>query len=253
MCKSTFKKATAAFVLGVFTLAASLCTEVRAQETSVDPAATQILKRMTDYLGSLQEFSVHTQNTVEDLLESGQRIDSDVAAHVIVKRPNKLLSERSDDLAKQFFYYDGRTLTLYDQLKNTYATAPASETLGGMLDYARQSLGLVVPAADFIYPNAYELLTQDLTSATVVGKAVIDGVMCDHLTFRRPGVDFQIWIEAAAQPRPRKLVVTDTGTPALLSVTTLIDDFNAAPGVPDTRFAFVPPIGAKAIPFMLIE
>jgi hypothetical protein len=94
-------------VLAAFALAATLATAVQAQGLVVDPTATQILKRMTDYLGSLEQFSLHTQNTVEDMLESGQRIDSDVAAHVIVKRPNKLLSERSDDLAKQFFYYDG--------------------------------------------------------------------------------------------------------------------------------------------------
>ena len=38
---------------------------------AVDPAATKILQRMTDYLGSRQQFSVRTQNTLEDLLASG--------------------------------------------------------------------------------------------------------------------------------------------------------------------------------------
>jgi hypothetical protein len=219
----------------------------------VDPTATRILKRMTDYLGSLKQFSVHTQNTVEDLLDSGQRVDFDVSASVIVKRPNKLLTERSGDLVKQLFYYDGKTLTLYDPSKKVYATVPAPGTLAGMLNYARQSLGLVIPAADLVYPNASELLTQDLISAMVVGKAVIGGVKCDHLLFSRPGVDFQVWVADAGQPLPRKLVVTDTGTPALLSVTTVISDFKAAPAVADARFAFVPPKGAKPITFMLLE
>ena len=46
----------------------------------MDPAATQILKRMTDYLGGLKQFSVHTQNTLEDMLDSGHRVDFDVSA-----------------------------------------------------------------------------------------------------------------------------------------------------------------------------
>lgn len=253
MRKSKFRKATTLLALGVFALAVAISTEVRAQEPVVDPAATQILKRTTDYLGGLEQFSLQTQNTVEDLLDSGQRIDFDVAASVIVKRPNKMLCERSGDLVKQFFYYDGSTLTLYDPSENVYATAPASGTLAGMLDYARQSLGLVIPAADLVYPNAFALLTQDLTSATMVGKAVIGGVTCDHLAFRRPGVDFQIWVSDADQPLPLKLVVTDTATPALLSVTTLVSNFQAAPAVADDRFVFVPPTGVKPITFMVRE
>jgi hypothetical protein len=41
---------------------------VKAQASSVDPAATRILKRATDYLGSLKQYSLNTPNTLEDLL-----------------------------------------------------------------------------------------------------------------------------------------------------------------------------------------
>ena len=47
-----------------------------------------------------------------------------------------------------------------------------------------------------------------------------------------------------------KYVVTDTGTPALLSITTVMSDWNVAPAVADARFTFVPPQGAKPITFM---
>jgi len=39
---------------------------------------------MTDYLGSLRQFSVQTQNSLEDELESGHRIDHDISASVII-------------------------------------------------------------------------------------------------------------------------------------------------------------------------
>lgn len=250
MRKLNFRMATVLIALGVFTLAATVSTEVRAQAPAVDPAATRILKRMTDYLGSLKQFSVHTQNTLEDELDSGHRVDLDVSANVIVSRPNKLSAERKGDLVDQVFYYNGKTLTLYNPSDKVYATESAPGTIEEMLDFARESLGLVVPVADLVYRNAFPLLMQDVTLAVVVGKAVIGGVRCDHLLFSRPGVDFQVWVADAGQPLPRKYVVTDTGTPARLSVTTVMSDWNVAPTETDARFSFVPPPGAKPITFL---
>jgi hypothetical protein len=238
----------ACFALGAFALSGFVPTVAQAQ--AVDPAAMQILKRMTDYIGGLKQFSAHTQVTVEDLLESGQRIDLDVSASVTVKRPNKLRTERRGDLVSQNFYYDGKTLVLYDPTKKVYATEPAPATLPGLLDYAQQTLGLIIPASDMVYPNAFELMTQDVTVAFVVGKSAVDGVKSHHLAFRRPGVDFQVWVADGGPPRPVKLVVTDTSTPALLSVTTVIRDFKAATDMADTQFTFVPPKGIQKIPFM---
>ena len=94
---------------------------------------------------------------------------------------------------------------------------------------------------------------QDVTLAVVVGKAVVGGVKCDHLLFSRPGVDFQVWVAEGKQPWPRRYIVTETGTPALLSITTVLRDWNLAPAVDDAQFNFVPPKGTQAISFMPLE
>jgi hypothetical protein len=240
-------------MLGVFALSATVCTEVQAQPPAVDPAATKILKRMTDYVGSLKQFSVRTQTTLEDLLDSGHRVDFDISANVIVSRPNKLRAERKGDVVSQIFYYNGKTLTLYNPSGKVYATEPAPGTIEGVLDFARESLGLTVPVADLVYRNAFPLLMQDVNFAKVVGKAVIGGVKCDHLVFSRPGVDFQVWVADTGKPLPYKYVVTDTGIPGRLSVTTVMSNFNVAPAVDDARFTFVPPQGVKKITFMPLE
>ena len=241
--------AAALFALGTLAASATLPPETRAQ-TPVDPAATKILQRMTDYVGSLQQFSVHTENTLEDLLGSGQRVDFGVAANVIVSRPNKLRAERKGDLISQTFYYDGKTLTLYNPSDKVYATEPAPGTIEGVLDFARESLGLSVPVADLVYRNAFPLLMQEVTFAAVVGKAVIGGVKCDHVVFSRPGVDFQVWVADSGRPLPYKYTVTDTGTPARLSISTVMSEWNVAPAVADAQFTFVPPQGAKRIAFI---
>jgi hypothetical protein len=248
-----FRMAVTLFAVGVLALSVAVSTEVWAQAPGVDPAATQILKQMTDYLGSLQQFSVRTQNTLEDELDSGHRVDFDVSARVTVSRPNKLHSERRGDPMDQIFYYDGKTLTLYNPSDKAYATELAPGTIEEMLDFARESLGLGIPAADLIYRNAFPLLMQDVTLAVVLDKTVIGGVRCDHLLFSRPGVDFQVWVADSGHPMPYKYVVTDTGTPAWLSVTTVMSDWNLAPAVAEAQFTFVPPQGTKGIIFMSLK
>ena len=244
--------ASVVFALSVLALSVSVPLQVNAQ-AAVDPAATQLLKRMTDYLDSLKQFSVHTQVTLEDLLASGQRIDSDVSADVTVSRPNKLRAERKGGLLDQAFYYDGKTLTLYNRTDSVYGTEPAPATIEEMLHYASDSLGLIIPAADLVYHDAYPLLMEGVTSATVIGKTVIDGVVCNQLAFSRPDVDFQVWVADGDQPLPCKYVVTDTSTPALISVSTTMSDWNVAPAAADDLFSFDPPEGAMAIPFLPLD
>lgn len=245
-----YRTAASMIVLVVLALSLTFFTEVRAEAQAVDPAATEILKRMSDYLGSLKQFSVHTQNTVEDLLDSGHRVDLDVSARVTLSRPNKLRSERKGDLVDQVFYYDGKTLTLYNPPNNVYATEPAPGTFEEMFIYLYETLGFGLPISDLVYSDAFPLLMQDVTFAAVIGKSFINGVKCDHLIFSRPGVDFQVWVSEGSRPLPRKYVVTDTAISGQLSISTIMSDWNTEPAVADIQFTFVPPKDSQKINFM---
>jgi hypothetical protein len=244
--------ATACFALGVLTLLVTVSTEALAQATAVDPAAVQTLKRMTEFLDGLPQFSVRSQNIIEDLHASGHRVDRDVSGSVIIKRPDKMRFERTGGLNQRFFY-DGKTITLYNPPENVYATKAAPDTIERMIDLARESVGIVLPAADLAYRNSFPLLVKDLTVAAVVGKAIVGGVTCDQLLFSRPGVDFQVWVSEGKEPWPRKYVVTESAAPVQLSITTFFSDWNTAPAADDAQFSFVPPEGAQAISFMPIE
>lgn len=236
-------------LLTVLGLSAVLPVPAQTQPPAVDPAATQILKRMCDHLGGLKQFSVYTQNTLEDMLDS-HRVDMDVSARVIVGRPDRLVAQRRGDLINQDFYYNGKTLTLFNPADKVYATVPAPASLEGALAFAHNSLGLIVPASDLVYTNSYKLLMQDVTLATVVGKAFINGTSCNQLLFSRPGVDFQVWVADSGEPLPLKFVVTDTGLKDLPSVTTVMSQWNTHPDVPDSRFTFVPSEGMKSTVFL---
>lgn len=231
-------------VMGLYAL------ESRAEMSAVDPAAVEILKKMTDYLGGAKQFSVHTQNTLEDFAASGDRIDLDVSANVLVSRPNKIRSERKGDLVNQIFYYDGKVLTLFNPASNIYSTVAAPDDFYGLFQYLYESLGIGLPISDLVLSNSFELLMQDVTLAQVVSKTYIDGVKCDHLLFRRPGVNFQIWIADGAEPLPQKYVVTDTATSSQMSISSMMKDWDIAPLVKESQFTFAKPEGAQSINFI---
>ena len=225
----------------------------QAQGTGVEPEAARILKRMTDYVGGLQQFGLDTANTVEVVLQSGQKIQFTSAARTTVQRPNKLRAERVGDVISQSFHYDGRTLTLSNPDDRYYATVPAPGTIDAMLDYARDSLDVLAPAGDLITTDAYQRLMSDSTSGFVVGKSVVGGARCDHLAFRGYGVDWQIWIEDGNRPVPRKFVVTTLTVDGAPQFEVLVSNWTTTPDVSAKQFEFSPPPGAKKVDFLPVQ
>lgn len=242
---------TAWLAAAMLALLVSVNTDARAEAPAVDPAAVQKLKKMTEFMESLKQFSVQTQNVIEDLHVSGHRIDRDMTANVTIKRPNKLLAVRTGELFEQRFFYDGKTLTLFNPREKVYATESAPASVEKMIDFARETVGIMLPAADLIYRGAFPLLTQDLILAAVVGEAVINGVTCDHLLFSRPGVDFQVWIAKGSRPFPHKYVVTETSMPERLSISSVLSNWKTDAAVDDAQFNFVPPKGTSATRFLV--
>ena len=246
----TFIKIAIAFALMVFGLSAAPPAETRAEQPAVDPAAAEILQQMTDYLGSLRQFSVKTQNTLEEVLDTGHRIDVDVSADVIVSRPNRLYSERKGDQLDQVFYYNGKTLTLYNPSSNVYATKPVPGTFEELFKYMYEQLGFGIPISDLVYEDAYPLLTENVNFAALVGTSYINGIRCNHLLFSRPGVDFQVWVSDSDKPLPTKYVITDTENQPYLSIITTMTGWNVEPVVKDGQFDFAVPKDAQKIDFM---
>jgi len=240
-------------VLGVLALPLAVPTGVRAEGPAVEPEATRILKKMTDYLGSLQRFSMDTYNLADDVLMSGQKIQYDLTASVVIQRPNRLRAEQKGDLIKQMVVYDGKTLSIYNANAGYYASVEAPDNIDDLLHFARDTLDIVPPSGDLIFTNSYELLTANITSGVVVGKSVIDGVRCDHIAFTSPLVDFQVWIADGDKPLPYKYVLTTNDDPVRPQDITLVSNWNTAPKVREAMFDFTPPKGAKKTEFLRMD
>jgi len=221
-----------------------------AQPEGIDPQAVDRLKSATSYLAGQKQFSVDTRSTIEVVLNSGQKLQFDHSAALLVQRPNKLRAERQGDLVDQVFYYDGERLTLHNPSDQVYATVAAPDTLEEMLDFARESLDVVAPAGDLLYTNAFEILMQDVSSAFVVGKGVVEGERCEHLAFRSPHVDWQIWIQEGAEPLPRKLVITSRDVPGAPQFAVVMTKWDLAPEIAEGTFEFTPPADAMQTEFV---
>jgi len=246
--QSTFRTLGAAGLAAIVTLVAPLAA--LAQPAGIDPQATKLLKDSTDFLASQKQFGADTRNSLEVVLTSGQKIQFAHTARLSVQRPNKLRADRTGDLVEQSFYYDGKSLTLHSPGEKYYATVAAPGTLEEMLEFARNKLDIVAPAGDLINKNAYDVLMTDVTQGFVVGKSVVEGVRCDHLAFRAPHVDWQIWIQEGKEPLPRKLVITTRDMANAPQFSVVITKWNLKPNFTARTFGFTPPSGAKQVAFV---
>lgn len=250
MMKQIVNSSSRAAVALVLLLAAGLPQTALAQPAEVSPQAAKLLKASTDFLACQQQFSVDTESSIEVVLASGQKIQFDHTARVSVERPNKLRAERTGDLVDQVFYYDGESLTLHNPSANYFATIAAPGTLEEALDFMREKLDIVAPASDLLYKNAYDILMQDVTSGFVVGKGVVDGVRCDHLAFRAPHVDWQIWIEEGDRPLARKLVITTRDKLNAPQFTVVTKNWDLEPKFSAETFSFTPPKCPQEVEFV---
>jgi len=223
------------------------------QTVWVDPEAEKQLKTTLNYLGDLKQFSVKTHNTIDEILELGQKVQFDFMASLTVQRPGKMLVERHGEVVDQILYYDGKMLTLYDTASNYFAETSAPDSIEGMLIFAQLSLGLAAPASDLLARDVFPLMMQDVYSALVIGEANFNGTQCVHLAFSRPNVDFQIWVPKTGKPLPCKYVVTDKNSFGQQSIAVVMSDWNLSPEISDSTFSFKPPKGSMSTDFMLLD
>jgi hypothetical protein len=220
-------------------LALSLCAQsASAQPAGIDPEATLLLRRSMEYLGGLQRFSVESDNALEVVLTSGQKLQFDSAARTTVRRPDRLRAERMGDSQRQVLYYDGTSLTVSMPSTQHYATAPAPATLDAALDFAREQLNIVAPASDLLASNAYERLTQDLQAAFIVGPSFVAGEKATQVAFRGPDVDVQLWVKDGASPLPLKYVITTKSMVGMPAFAVTLKKWNLEPTVPDSLFRY---------------
>ena len=105
--------------------------------TAVPPVvaeeADRLLRQMGEYIGSAEQFTFHAEITFNHVLPSGQKLQYSASEDVALQRPAGLYVEWSSDLGDRQFWYDGKSVTLYDPATPFYASEPAPADIDEML------------------------------------------------------------------------------------------------------------------------
>ncbi len=215
----------------------------------VEPRADRLVAEMSQYLGSLQAFSLHAEVSLDESI-SGMQVELANSTDVFVRRPDGLRVSRQGDKGHQEAFYDGKLLTLFNPDQSFYAQSEAPGGLEPMLDYANAKLGLTMPLADLLFVDAHGGLTRETQAGFYVGESLVDGTRCDHLAFvQNSGVEWQIWIEQGATRFPRKLVIRHPEADGAPRFQAVLSKWNTAPQFAANQFQFEAPAGARKIDF----
>lgn len=213
----------------------------------VTPEAQAVLDRMTTTLNSIKRASVSAEITRDEVLPFGYKLQNNESARMWVEKPNRLRLELTGDIKQRNYVYDGSKLTMSAPDINVYAETAAPDTLGELVR-TLLAAGVEMPLIDMLYHGNAGSLTEDVRVGLVVGDSTVDGVATDHLAFRQPLVDWQLWVAKGTQALPRKLLITTryaVGDPQYQAI--LKWDLN--PKMSADSFSFVPPPGATKIPY----
>lgn len=225
--------------------AAMLALTATSAARADDP--TMILKAMTDYLGSQKTLSASFESDIEIITPELQKIQFTSSGQIKLSRPDKLRVRRTGGYSDVELVYDGKTISLSNNDTKSYVQTDEPGTVDQMIAGMQAHSGLAIAGTDLILSNAFDELTATATEGEYVGQGLVDGVECEHLAFRTPDTDWQIWIEPGAKPVPHKYVITSKTLTGAPQYTLRIRDWKTDGFTDADTFVFKAPAGATKI------
>ena len=219
----------------------------------VTDQADRLLRQMGEYVGSAEQFTFHADVTFDHVLPSGQKLQYSASEDVALQRSGRLYIEWSGDLGDRQFWYDGKSVTLYNPATPFYATDAAPPDIDAMLDKVLSQLGFAPPLADFLYSDPYRAVGGNLQYGFDLGMTDVNGRSCHALAFVEKDIDWQIWIDGGPQLIPCKLVISYKTQPAQPQFTAMFTDWDFAPRIAAPVFTQELPAGLQQIPFETVS
>ncbi len=230
-------------------MALAIFLSVTPSAQAQDQDAAKILKAMTDYVAGQKVISATYDTDIEVLTNDLQKIQFAASGQMLLSRPDKARASRKGGYADVELIYDGKTLSVLGKNVNAYAQTDFTGSFDQLVVELRNHFGVAIPGADLLMSGAYNELMKDVLDAKHIGRGVIDGIECDHLAFRNPDVDWQLWVEVGSRPIPLKYVITSKAVTGGPQYTLRIKDWKTDVQIPADAFAFKPPADVKKVDF----
>lgn len=217
--------------------------------TTASPAVSvevrQAMDKVAAALKAVTTFEIKVNMTTEDVLETGQRLQSTSVVTINGRRPNRLFVDVDSIRKSRQYFYDGKQLTIYGPRQSYYATIAAPPTTRQLIDELADR-GVDTPLADLFQWGDTGVPLGKVTSAFFAGSDKINGQICDHYAFRQPDVDWQIWVNQTGPALPCKVAIVNTKDPSQPETTAVLQ-WTTGADIAESRFQFTPPADAKRI------
>lgn len=178
---------------------------------AIEPAALALLKATSDKLAGAKSVAFIATGAFDVPARNGQPLFYMTRSEVLLVRPDKLRVIVPGDGPPSEFYYDGKTIAVFQPYTDFVATTAAPGTLEDALEAIYKKAGIYFPFVDFIVADPYKTLTSGLKSAFVIGKSkVVAGTATDIISLSNDEVHLQLWI-GEEDKLPRLLWVTAAG------------------------------------------
>ncbi|MCX6140861.1 MAG: DUF2092 domain-containing protein [Candidatus Kapabacteria bacterium] len=172
-----------------------------------DAAALAVLDSMSAQIGNLNSVSFTVMTTVDHKNGDANVAQRNIQTECYMVGPNKLHLYSDGDSNRVGYWYNGKTLTYYSYAKNTYVAVPAPGTILATIDSVHNAYGVDFPAADFFYPSLSADIATECSVVKMLGKAIIQGVSCDHIMTQSKDATTQIWISRGLYRLPVRLLI----------------------------------------------
>jgi len=213
----------------------------------IDPRADETVRNMSTWLAGQKAFTLEAEEILDEVPAHGPRRQLASARRVVVRRPDRFAGDATGDAVNRAFVYDGRTLSVLDKQQNVWTSGAVPPTIDGALDFVLEQTGTIIPLADFLYADPYARLMGSVQRAVYLGIHDVGGTLCHHVAFEQANIDWQLWVDAGAQPVPRKLVITYKTEDEVPQYSATITKLTVQPTLPDALFRFTPPAGATRV------
>ena len=219
-----------------------------AHAQQIEPEADKILHSMADYVAGLKAFTVNYDAESEVVDTDGQKLQYNALGIGRARTPRQAaclpqrsLRRRRADVRRQDdldLRQEGQCLRAARKPRPDHRRR-GRRGAGGDRLRRRRSRPLCRGSLRRAHRGRHE--------GRLRGLRPVGGVECDHLAFRNPRVDWQIWVQKGEQPLPLKYVITTKWVTGAPQYSLRLSDWNVAPQIDPAQFTFTAPEGARKL------
>lgn len=212
-------------------------------------SARQVLKRMSDYMGSQQNLTASFNVDLDVITPAIEKIQFAASGTLSISQPGKLHLVRIGGFTEVELISDGTTLTVIEPSSKAFSRMTSPGDVDAVVDMLRSTYGVEMPASDLLIQNSYSKMISNVIEAKHIGVGVIDNVECEHLAFRNATTDWQIWVRTGDRPLPCKYIISSKTVAGSPDYTITFANWATPASIPNSVFKFSPKSGGTPVPF----